>query len=68
MLFFTSFTIGLIVLLTTAIFLGAVFYHLTQYQLPGHSPRKSLTIILFFSLALILLSAFLFFIIPWPTF
>ena len=65
MLFILIAILEIAALIALGFFLYAVFYHLTQYQLPNSSPKKALTIILFFSLALVGLSAFLFFSIPW---
>jgi len=65
MLLVTSLTIGLIILLLSAMFLGAVFYHLFQYQLPNVNYRKPIAVIAVLSIIFIFVGFWIFSGVPW---
>ncbi|TSC53723.1 MAG: hypothetical protein LiPW39_106 [Parcubacteria group bacterium LiPW_39] len=65
MLFLISLISGLIVLFAATIFLGAVFYHLFQYQVPNQSPKKPILIIAAISLIFIVAGLWIFSGVPW---
>jgi len=65
MLFIASLIIGLIVLLAATIFLGAVFYHLFQYQLPNEKHKKPIAVIAILSIIFIFIGFWIFSGIPW---
>jgi len=67
MIFLSSLTIGLIVLLLAIIFLGAVFYHLFQYQLPNNNHKKAIATIAIVSIIFIFAGYWIFSNIPWET-
>ena len=65
MFFLVSLTIGLIILLVATIFLGAVFYHLFQYQMPNQNYRKPIAIIAVLSIIFIFIGFWIFSGVPW---
>lgn len=65
MLLSISLTIGLIVLFVAAIFLGAVIYHLFQYQLPNVNYRKPVAVIAILSILFIFAGYWIFSGVPW---
>ena len=65
-MFFTlSLSIGLFILLLSAIFLGAVVYHLFQYQLPGQNYRKPVAIIAILFLVFVFVGGWIFSGVNW---
>ncbi len=65
MFFILSLTLGLIILLLAAIFLGAVVYHLFQYQLPNKNHKKPIAIIVVLSIIFIFIGYWIFSGVPW---
>lgn len=65
MLFLVSLIIGLLVLLSATIFLGAVFYHLFQYQLPNQKHKKPIALIAVLSIIFIFIGFWIFSGVPW---
>ncbi|MDD2753289.1 MAG: hypothetical protein PHT44_01645 [Candidatus Portnoybacteria bacterium] len=67
MLFVISLFIGLIILLTATIFLGAVVYHLFQYQMPGQNYKTPIAVIAVLALIFIFVGYWIFSGMPWET-
>jgi len=65
MFFVISLIIGLIILLAATIFLGAVIYHLFQYQLPNVNYRKPIAVIAVLSIIFIFVGFWIFSGVPW---
>jgi len=65
MLFIISFSLGIIILLISLAFLGAVFYHLLQYQMPNQNYRKPVAIIFVLSIFFLFVGYWIFSNIPW---
>lgn len=65
MIFSISLVIGIFILLLASIFLGAVFYHLSQYQLPGKNHKKPIAIIAILFLVFVFVGFWIFSGVNW---
>lgn len=67
MLYLISIIIGLIILFLAAIFLGAVTYHLFQYQMPNINHKKPIAFIAILFLVFIFVGFWIFSGVAWET-
>ena len=67
MLFPVSLITGLIILFLATIFLGAVIYHLFQYQMPSQGYKKPIAVIAVLSIIFIFIGYWIFSGVPWDT-
>jgi hypothetical protein len=65
--FIISLIAGLIVLPAAATFLGAVIYHLLQYQMPNQDYKKPIAVIAVLSILFIFIGYWIFSGVPWET-
>lgn len=67
MFFITSLATGIIILFIVAIFIGAVIYHLLQYQMPNENYRKPVAVIAVLAIIFIFIGYWIFSGVPWNT-